>query len=444
MITARMAAFTALAKVDSGGYSTLSLDSVLRSAKLDRRDSALASSLFYGVLENAELLDYIISQYSSKPAAKLEKKVRTVLRMGVYQLTFMEKIPDSAAVNESVALSKKTGISRASGLINAVLRSYIRAGKKYTLPDSSDYAEYMSVKYSCPRFIVELWESAYGRDICSGLLNALHGQAPIYVRANTTRIKPQALVAGLNESGVKAYELTWLPGAIELGGVGAIEELPAHREGLMHVQDAASQLCCKLLDPQPGDVIYDVCAAPGGKSFTLTELMNDNGRVIACDIHPHRVGLIKQGAQRLGLRSVEAVVRDASADDNRQVGADRVLCDVPCSGLGVIRRKPDIKFKAQSDIESLPALQRKILESSTQLLCPGGVLVYSTCTLSPSENAEIIDAFLKEHSEFEPYELELPREIKRLIDEPAYMITVFPQTAGTDGFFIARIRRRKG
>lgn len=442
-MSARRTAFRALRRVAEDAYSNLILDSELKKSNMDERDKRFAASLFYGVLENEQQLDYIISAFLSKPGMKLEKDVRIILRMGIYQLGFMDRVPDSAAVDESVRLAKKNGLTRVSGFINGVLRSYIRADKKVKLPDrSKDERLFLSVRYSCPMWLIDLWSGDYGVEICEKILQSLGGRPPIYARCNTVKITPGELCRILAEEGVEANPAEWFDDALCLADTGSIEELEAYKKGLFHVQDLSSQICCKVLSPQAGETVLDVCAAPGGKSFTLAQLMSGRGRVISCDIHPHRVELIAQGAERLGLGCIEPKVRDALSGED-ELKADRVLCDVPCSGLGIIRRKPDIKNKNAESIAQLPQMQYDILYRSSKAVRPGGVLVYSTCTLCREENSLVVNRFLEENSDFEPYPFELPCSVGRTAGgEPEHMLTLFPFVADTDGFFIARMKRK--
>lgn len=439
-MTARKAAFNALNKVAQGGYSTLVLDSILSRSGLDKRDSALTSAIFYGVLENEQLLDYVILNHLSKANSRIDNRLIIILRMGVYQIMLMDKIPDNAAVNEAVKLTRSIGLERASGLVNAVLRSFIRDGKSCQLPDREDFPQlYLSLKYSVPLWLAEKWIDDYGDEMCENILKELSGRPPIYIRINNLKTDFESLSNSLAESNVKANNLSWLDGAAELFETGDIEQLEAYKNGLFHVQDAASQLCCKLLEAKSGDTVCDVCAAPGGKSFTLTQIMCDCGNVFSYDIYPQKVSLIESGAKRLGLKSITAKLRDAETG-SCDILADRVLCDVPCSGLGIIRRKPDIKNKQKSDIADLPKLQLSILENSADLLKPGGVLVYSTCTLSHEENRNVVESFLSKHSDFEPYPFDAPCE--RGEWDSDYMLTLFPHLLGTDGFFIARLKKK--
>lgn len=437
----RMTAYRVLMQVEGeGGYSHISLNAALSGARLEPRDKAFVTKLVYGVLENTTYLDHVISSYS-KAGAKLEPSVRCILRMAVYQMAFLDT-PDSAAVNESVNLAKKVKLFRATGFINGLLRSYIRDGKQVKLPDKRKHPDlYHSVKYSCPLWLVQLWRKAYGENLCEKILASLAERPPIFARVNTTKITAKALRDSFAADSVKAEFFSALPDCLILEKTGAIQELPQYTRGEFHVQDGSSQLCCLMAAPQAGNRVYDVCAAPGGKSFTLAELMGNRGEIISCDLHPHRVKLIAEGAERLGLNCIKATVRDA-LEENGAGCADLVLCDVPCSGFGIIRRKPDIKSKPQSEVEGLPDLQYRILESASQLVKPGGRLVYSTCTLNPAENGGVLGKFLTEHPDFEPCAMELPQGIERAWAEPAHMLTVFPHMVNTDGFFISTVRRK--
>ena len=438
----RMTAYKVLMRVEGeGGYSQIALNAALSGAKLEPRDKAFVTRLVYGVLENVGFLDHVISSYT-KGSARLEPEVRCLLRMAVYQMVFLDT-PDAAAVNESVRLAKQLKLFRATGFINGLLRHFIRDGKQVSLPDRQKAPLlYLCVRYSCPMWLAELWSKAYGDDICEKILPTLAERPPLFARVNTVRTTSDALQASFADSGVKATASCILPDCLLLESTGAVRELPPYARGEFHVQDGSSQLCCLLASPKSGDVVYDVCAAPGGKSFTLAELMEDRGQVVSCDLHPHRVRLIADGATRLGLHCIKAQVRDALAEDGETDCADLVLCDVPCSGLGIIRRKPDIKQKAPEEIGQLPALQSAILENAAKLVKPGGRLIYSTCTLHPAENGDVIGAFLQTHPAFEPCPLTLPEGIERVIDEPDYMLTVFPFIADTDGFFISAVRRK--
>lgn len=426
MANARDIAVKALLAVSlDDGYSNIVLDSAVKSSGLSGADAALASALFYGVLDRRITLDYIIKQCSSR-SPKVPELVREVLRTAVYQLVYMDKIPPFAAVNEAVKAVKKSKFSFAAGYVNAVLRQVQRQAP--TLPQD-DSVQSVSVRYSCEPWIVERLFADYGTAAAKSVLESALTPPPLYLRVNSQKCSADMLVASLESDGIKAKMVDSEPYAVIASG--AVEPTAAYRGGLFHVQDLACQQCCEALCLNDGMRVLDCCAAPGGKTFTVAQLMNATGEVVARDIYPHRVKLITDGAARLGLGNIVAKLGDASVYDASLGEFDRVLCDVPCSGIGVIRRKPDIKYKSPQGIDALPELQYKILTSGAQSLKSGGVLVYSTCTLFKSENSEVVSRFLAEHKDFEPYPFE----------NGQYMRTLMPQD-GTDGFFYARIRRR--
>ena len=442
-MTARKAAFEALRRTEKGAYSTIALDNILAKSDMDDRDRALASALFYGVQENLTQLDAAISALLRKPNQKLENDVRHILRMGIYQLGYMDKIPDNAAVDEAVRLTRQTGHNPAAGFVNGILRSYIRAGKQTPLPDrKKEPLLWLSLKYSCPMWITELWVNSYGEQMCERIMSTFSGRPPIFARVNTLRCTAEELAEKLAAEGVETLPCRILPDAVELRNTGDVEQLKAYADGLFHVQDLASQICARAVEARRGDVILDCCAAPGGKSFTAAEIAEDDCTVISCDVHTSRVDLIESGAKRLGLASVKPRRRDASADGSKII-ADRVLCDVPCSGLGVIRRKPDIKNKSRAELDALPELQYRILSANAACVRPGGRIIYSTCTLNPAENAGVFHRFLAGHSDFEPAALDLPEGVERCIDEPAHELTLFPERDGWDGFFMAAAVRKE-
>ena len=446
MEDARTAALKALLRVDGdGGYSNLVLDGTLGPSIADRRDKALATALFYGVLERRITLDYIIGLFSKTPLSKLSPVVLEILRIGVYQIFYLEKIPPSAAVSEAVNLAKRNGEAKASGFVNAVLRNLLRAGEKLPMPDpAKEPLKSLSVKYSCPEWLIRLWRESYGESCTLGLLKSLLSKPPVFARVNNTRISEANLLERLNGEGMDAQRSDLLEDAVELKRMGGVRESESYREGFYHIQDLSSQICCALLDPRPGETVADVCAAPGGKTFTIAERMDNRGRVYAFDRYPERVKLIREGAVRLGLSCVEAGVRDAAAPADCPGRADRVLCDVPCSGLGILRRKPEVRYKLSATIDSLPDLQYLILCKSSELVGSGGLLFYSTCTLNPRENSEVAGRFLSEHEAvFEPFPLRLPEGIRRAVREPDSQLTLMPHENDTDGFFIAAFRKRQ-
>lgn len=435
MKTPRQAAFEALLKVQRDlAYSNLAVDSILKENEhFDERDKAFVCNLVYGTLDRLILIDYNLGLYLNQPVRKLKPELHTILRLGAYQILFMDKVPSRAAVSESVNLAKVNKSAFAASLVNAVLRRVADNGLR--LPEGDENSpEYLAIKYSCPEWLMAMWIDAYGIENAVQLADKALEAPSVIARINTTKINADDLIWKLAEDGVVAEKSEKFPDALILRNTGAVEELLAYEEGLFHAQDFASQLCCKALDAQEGDVVFDLCSAPGGKAFTIAEMMNNTGCVRAFDIYQSRVDLIKNGAKRLGLDNVYTYLSDASIYNENYGMADRVLCDVPCSGLGIIRRKPEIRFKKFDDIDNLPDIQYRILCNAVRYLKDGGRLVYSTCTLNPKENSEICDRFLAEHPDFEAVEV-LP-EIKRYKQGDKYL-TLMPHIHSTDGFFIA-------
>lgn len=442
MKSARQVAFEALLKIHrDGAYSNLVVDSLLKeNSDMDERDKAFVCNIVYGTLDRLILIDYNLGLYLNQPVKKLKPELHTILRMGTYQLLFMDKVPSRAAVNESVNLAKVNKSSFAASLVNAVLRRVSDNGVR--LPEGGeDDPAYLAVKYSCPQWIISLWIDAYGLENAVALAEKALEPAPIVIRVNTTKISPDELIWKLAEEGVIAEKSNVVPEALVISNTGSVEELEAYKQGLFHAQDIASQLCCAALDAQEGETVFDLCSAPGGKTFTTAEKMNNTGVIRAFDIYQSRVELIRNGAKRLSLDNVYSYLSDAAIFNENYGMADRVLCDVPCSGLGIIRRKPEIRFKNQSEINSLPEIQYRILCNATKYLKSGGRLVYSTCTLNPKENSEICDKFLAEHPDFSAVDV-LP-ELQRYSENDKYL-TLMPHIHNTDGFFIAAFRKNGG
>lgn len=444
MTGAREAALRALLRVESqGAYSNLALDHLLSGVAMEPRDRSLATTIFYGVLERRITLDYVIGRFSSIPLEKISMTALELLRIGVYQILYLDKIPASAAVNESVNLAKTCGAKRASGFINAVLRNFVRGGGKLpAFEPGADPLFRLSVEYSCPEWIISLWNRAYGEQTALRLLESMTKKPDLYARVNNTRTGEEQLIERLRGEGIGAVPAPWPDHAIRLDKGTELADSGCYRDGLFHIQDLSSQILCALVDPKPGETVVDVCSAPGGKAFTLAEQMGDHGKVFAYDKYPKRTGLIREGASRLSLSSITAGVRDAAEPKESPEPADRVLCDVPCSGLGVLRRKPEIRFKSPEPIDSLPDLQYLILCKSSGLVRKGGVLFYSTCTLNPAENGAVADRFLKSNKEFELLPLALPQMFRCVVEEPENQMTFLPHAHGTDGFFVAAFRRK--
>ncbi len=442
MINAREAAYEVLHKVlYEGAYSNLALNQIIKENNFKSVDSSFLTALVYGTLERLVTIDYIIRKLSSVPFRKIERETLIILRMGIYQLLYMDKVPDSAAVNESVKLAKEKKLFKSSGFINGLLRSFLRNEKKLSLPDEKDKSRYLSVKYSCPEYLVTLWLKAYGEEITLEILKSLSGRPPLTIHVNTLKTTPEKLLEALKTEGVSAEQSNILPWILSVENTGGIDTLNAYKKGEFFVQDESSTLCAYFTDAKEGDTVFDICSAPGGKAFSMAMMMNNMGLIKAFDVHVHKIKLIESGAYRLGIKCIKPSVRDGAEDRDFSEKADIVLCDVPCSGFGIIRRKPEIRYTKEANYSELPALQLEILENSARLVKKGGVLQYSTCTLNPEENSEIAEKFLEKHPEFKAGELKLPEGISHRINEPSNQLTMFPEENSGDGFFVASFER---
>ncbi|HJA25174.1 MAG TPA: 16S rRNA (cytosine(967)-C(5))-methyltransferase RsmB [Candidatus Fournierella merdigallinarum] len=434
MTNARRTAALALAKQEQNGYSNLVLAAALEREALSPRDKAFVSALFYGVTERLLPLDWALGQCLAKPLAKLDAPVRAVLRCGLYEAKYMNT-PVPAAVSEAVSLCRQLKKASAAGLVNAVLRRAVALD--VSAARFKDRAEELSVRYSVGRPIVELLLEQYP-DRAEGMLASFFEKPPVTLRCNTLRCTPARLCEALAREGINARPLD-VPGAVEAEFSGSPAATEAFRQGLYHVQGLASQAAALCLEAQPGETVLDLCAAPGGKTLLLAQQMGDKGRLLSFDAAENRLPLIEAAAARCGLSCVTVAKGDASVYDPALAGADRVLCDVPCSGLGIIAKKPDIRYKSLEGGEKLRALQLKILANAARYVKEGGRLVYSTCTVDKRENGEVVRAFLAGHGEFVPEQPPVVLPGALLEDK---MQTMLPGFAGPDGFFTAVLRRR--
>lgn len=435
MANPRQAAYRVLMRCRrSGAWSEDAISSEITRSGLDSRDGALCSRIVMGVLQNSTLLDYYIGCYSTTPVGKLDPRVLDILRLSAYQILMMDKIPASAAVNEGVRLCKSNGIARASGLVNAVLR---RLGEHHgNLPEIPDMGTttYLSTKYSHPLWLVEEYVKRYGYEFTEAALDANNQQAPVYVQSNPLR--PSDLLTELAAFGARP---TALEGCLELRTASGIPETQTFTDGKCYIQDLAAKMAVLAADARPGMTVLDACAAPGGKSIAAAMSMGNRGRVISCDIHEKKLRLIQENARRLGISIIETQAMDARTPrKDLQDMADLVIADVPCSGLGVIRRKPEIRWKPEAELNGLPRIQRAILEGLAPCVKPNGVLLYSTCTVRERENEGVVEDFLRDHLEFSAEPFELPLGIGTV---PSGMTTLWPHLHGTDGFFICKMRK---
>ena len=406
---------------------------------LSGAEAALCSRMVYGVMQNRLLLDFYIGAYCSQKPDHLQLPLLEILELGAYQILFLDKVPDSAAVNESVKLAKLMKRGQASGLVNAVLRKISQNKNDLPAIPDRDAERYLSIKYSHPKWLVKRLLPLLGREETEAFLAANNAVAPVTVQVNPMKASAAELAAELAESGVTAVPHSWVDGCLELSGTGNLAGLPAFRKGKFLVQDPAASLVAAIAGLQPGQKVLDVCAAPGGKSFSSAFAMRDQGSILSCDLHENKLKRIREGAQRLGLTCVETAAADGRKQNPDWVGAfDTVLVDAPCSGLGIIRKKPDTRYKKADDLFALPVIQAAILENAATYVRPGGTLVYSTCTILPEENEQVTDAFLAEHPEFsrEPFALPQP------VGETDGQLTLWPQRHATDGFYICRMKRQ--
>lgn len=423
----RKTAYLSLVDVESKrAYSNLAINHQIIINKPNSH--SFVRELVYGVLENKLLLDHYIDQLVKNGIGSLKTPELNIIRMGIYQLGYMDSVPEYAAVNESVVLAKKYCRSK-SGLVNGVLREYLNKKLQLSLPDrSEDEVKYLSVKYSYAPWIVELWLEYYGTDFVESLLAAGNETPPMTVRLNWLRVMKRDLINKLREKNYEVEEGKLCQNALNIKG-SRILSTDMYKLGMFTPQDESSMLVAEKLDPKHGETVMDVCAAPGGKTTAIAERMNNTGRIIASDIYRRKLDLIDKEAKRLGIINIETRSWDATRVDSSMLQkADRVLVDAPCSGLGVVRRKPEIKYKELTEeMELLPKKQLAILSASSGYVKPGGRLVYSTCTVNPKENERVVEAFLKKNPAFEKIERTL----------------LLPNVNGTDGFFICVMERSK-
>ena len=414
---------------ENGQYSHLLLRQVLEKYQyLDRQERAFITRLTEGTLERLLELDFIIDAFSKTKVRKMKPLIRNLLRMSAYQLKYMDAIPDSAVCNEAVKLAKKHGFGPLSGFVNGVLRNMARQLETVAYPDpKKNLYAYLSVTYSMPEWILKKWIADYGKEKTMEILTAFSGEYPLTIRTNTTQITPEALKQKLEAEGVSVSPVEGLSYAFAIEGFDYLNALESFAAGDFYVQDVSSMMVAEAADPQKGDFIIDVCAAPGGKASHLAEKLEGSGMVEARDLTDYKVGLIEENILRHGLTNMKACRRDALVRDEASVEkADIVICDLPCSGLGVMGKKTDLRYKTSlQKTEELADLQRRMLDTCAAYVRRGGKLIYSTCTINRAENEENVSWFLKAHPEFG---LIMQRQI-------------FPGEAGSDGFFLARLEK---
>jgi 16S rRNA (cytosine967-C5)-methyltransferase len=432
---ARNAALYALERCRRGGaWSPAAIDGAAEKFALDRRDTAFVSRLTLCALENFALCDHYIGAYCTLPVKRLEPAVLDILRLGVCQILFMDRVPDSAAVDTGVQLCRDAGYARAAGLVNAVLRRV--AENKADLPavPGAGTAKYLAVRYSHPEWLAQRLIKEHGYGFTESFFAADNSPAELCVQTNTLKCAAAELAGHLTDAGISCRAHPWAEDALLVENPGNVEKLPGFAEGLFYVQDPAAAFTAATLGLQSGMRVLDVCAAPGGKSFAAAIRMRNKGEIVARDIHEKKLGLISRGAKRLGIDIISTESRDARESGGGDF--DAVIVDAPCSGMGVIGKKPEIRGKSEKEIAGLPEIQLAILKSASECVRPGGALLYSTCTVLTQENEAVAAAFLAENGDFaaEGFQVRDKR--------PEGMYTFWPQTDETDGFFICLMRRK--
>ncbi len=416
--------------IEKNQYSHLVLRDVLDKYQyLSKQERAFMTRLTEGTLEHLIELDYIIDSFSKTKVKKMKPMIRTIIRMSVYQIKYMDSVPDSAVCNEAVKLAKRHGFGQLSGFVNGVLRNISRNISDVKYPDKKDMARYLEVRYSMPQWIVKQWAADYGMEKAEQILKGFDRENPLSIRTNTLKCTPEELKERLKAEGVTVEPVKDLDYAFYISGFDYLNSLKSFEDGLFYVQDVSSMMVAELAAPKENDYIIDVCAAPGGKSSHLAEKLKGTGMVEARDLTDYKVDLIRDNIARHELKNMKAVLMDATQYDEASVNkADVLICDLPCSGLGVLGRKTDIRYKISREQEKeLVELQRQILDTVHQYVKPGGTLVYSTCTIDKMENEDNVRWFADKYRDF------VLKEERQLL----------PGQLGGDGFFLARFIREK-
>ena len=428
-----------------GEYSHISLRNVLMKYQyLDKRDRAFITRVVEGTLEHMIEIDYIINQFSKVKVNKMKPVIRNILRSAVYQLKYMDSVPNSAACNEAVKLATKKGFASLKGFVNGVLRNIERNLDNITYPEGANLVEYLSVKYSMPEWILKKWLAQYDRETVETMLADFQKEKPTTIRLNRNVTTKEELVQSLEKQGVHVENHPYLADALWITSYDYLADLDSFQKGAFYVQDISSMLVAHLTNPKEGDVVIDVCAAPGGKSLHMAELLRGTGHVEARDLTDYKVNLIWENIERSGMKNIEAVRQDATIFDEESVEkADIVVADLPCSGLGVLGKKTDLKYKMTEQTQKdLVTLQRDILSKVKSYVKPGGTLIYSTCTIHEAENVGNVHWFLKENPEFELVSIEesLCDELKASVEEKG-CLQLLPGIHESDGFFIAKLKK---
>jgi 16S rRNA (cytosine967-C5)-methyltransferase len=447
-VSARDTALHILYAIDvEHAYSDVALRQVLAQSRLEQRDRAFVTECVYGVVRWQGRLDWLLRHACKRPLETLSPWIRAALRLGLYQCLWMDRVPQWAAVHETVALARRYGHQGTAGLVNGVLRTVLRQHRSYVLPDAATHpVQHLAVAFSFPEWLVERWLQRYGWVRTRALCMANNRVAGVTLRTNTLRTTPAALAERLRQEGLRRVEPSGLiPEGLEIRGTARLDHLPSYDAGLFQVQDVGAMLVAPLCRVRPGLRVLDACAAPGGKTTHLAQLMRDTGRILACDVHVGRLHMLQSNLGRLGLTSVDLIATDASQPVPARGGFDRILIDAPCSGLGAVRRHPDIKWrKSPVDVPALAALQLRLLQSQYRLLAPHGLLVYSVCSHEPEETHEVVARFLATHPELHLDAVEADLPVRPKVPSPTPgTLELTPEQWQTEGVFVARFRRRQ-
>lgn len=446
-ISAREIALEVLKAVEvEGSYASLALNRIMEKHRPGKLDRAFATELAYGTLRFLKTIDWILGQFVKQPLSAQTASIRNILRLSVYQLMYMNKVPVSAACNEGAEMARKHGHPGAVKFVNGVLRGISRRMSELGFPGlAEDPVGHISIKYSHPTWMVERWVREFGPEETILLCRSNNVPSPNTVRVNTLKITRDELIKRLNKEGLVAKETSYAPEGIRIEGFLSIGSITAFREGLFQVQDESSMLASRALAPEPGSTVIDSCSAPGGKTTHLAQLMEDRGNIIAVDVHPHKLALIKENSVRLGINIIRETAGDAAKmPEEYYNSADYVLVDAPCSGLGVLGRRPDARWRKEpGQITELVKLQAEILDSASRCVKDNGVLVYSTCTITREENLGQVENFLAGHPKFvlEDLRTMLPENLDTGGTMAAGYLQLLPHRHGMDGFFIARMRK---
>lgn len=424
-------------------YAQLSLKKAL--VDLEMRDKALATEIFYGTIKYQIQIDYWLNQYSKTPIRKMKPLIRNLLRMSVYQMLHLDKIPVSAVINEAVKIAKKRKFQGLSGFVNGLLRTIDRERDQLAYPSEKDSLSYaLSIQYAIPEWMIKMWLKQYQRDEVEQIASALNQRAEVCGRVNHLKGSKTELLGILKKEGVQVESGHLLEEAFYLKKVDHLQDLPSFKLGAWTVQDESAMLVAHVVAPKAGERVLDMCSAPGGKSMHMAAEMGNVGEIIACDIHPHKLELIEKNAKRLGISIIKPTLQDGMVLNESWIGKfDKVLLDAPCSGLGIMKRKPDIRlYKSEDDLKEIVKVQKALFKNAVEYLKPNGKLIYSTCTISYEENEKMVKEAVSQYGlELENMVDTIPKLIQGSVKDKG-MIQILPNMAGTDGFFIASLKRR--